>query len=97
LAINFDSNGFSGWPTELIVLLVAGIWGIVVVILAHGLFTGLARPIMHVAFLHFTAFALALAAFAVALTYAPYTDCHDSDYKGCHMLKADIGLDCVLW
>lgn len=97
LAINFDSNGFGGWPIALIVLLVAGIWGIVVVILAHGLFTGLNRPIAHVAFLHFTAFALALAAFAVALTYTPYTSCGDSSYKGCNMLKADIGLDGVLW
>ena len=58
---------------------------------------GLTRPIAVVAFLHFVGFAFDLAAFVVALTYPPYTGCHNSEYKGCEMLKAAIGLDAVLW
>ena len=61
------------------------------------MFTGWTRPIGMVALLHLVAFAITLAAFIVALTHVPYTACGDSDYQGCEMLKAAIGLDGVLW
>jgi hypothetical protein len=66
--------------------------------LAHFLFGGFTRPIFIIAFLHAITFGFDLAAFIVALIYPPYTDgCANSDYKGCQMLKAAIGLDAVLW
>jgi hypothetical protein len=75
-----------------------GAWSLFVVILAHFLFGGFTRPILLIAFLHTITFAFDLAVFIVALTYSPYTDgCATSDYKGCQMLKAAIGLDAVLW
>jgi hypothetical protein len=68
------------------------------VVLAHFLFGGFTRPIMFIALLHVVTFAFDLAVFIVALTFSPYTDgCATSDYKGCQMLKAAIGLDAVLW
>jgi hypothetical protein len=62
------------------------------------MFGGLGRPIGFAAFLALVAFAFDLAAFIYALTNFPYDVCRgDDDYKGCKMLKAAIGLDCVLW
>jgi len=70
----------------------------VVVIIAHLLFGGLVRPILLVGFLHFITFCFDLAVFIVALTYPPYTQgCSTSNYKGCQMERAAIGLDGVLW
>jgi hypothetical protein len=68
-----------------------------VVVAVHFLFGGLARPIGVATFLVFAAFVFDLATFIYALLNWPYTDCQNSNWKGCEMIKAAIGLDCALW
>lgn len=69
----------------------------VFVIIGHIVFGRWTRPIGMVSIFHLIAFGITLAAFIVALTHEPYVSCGTSDYQGCEMLKAAIGIDGVLW
>jgi len=61
------------------------------------MFVGLRGPVTGVALLHLVGFAITIAAFIVAMSHFPYTTCTGSDYKGCELLRAAIGMDGVLW
>jgi hypothetical protein len=75
-----------------------GAWSVFAIIFTHIVFGGFTRPILFVALIHTITFGFDLAVFIVALTYPPYTEgCANSSTKGCHILRAAIGLDGALW